>query len=251
MTTTLRNLLAVMLAVLAIAPLLSLTRNSLAAGPIAYTTLLSSPRFYAAVANSALLASIQTLAGLTLASLAAYAASLRRSHVLLVAAASLAALPPQLLLPGGFEVVGALRLFDSRWAVLVPGSLNVFAFLLYRSAFRALPREIFEAARIDGTGEWRLWWHIGLPMVRPTTAALMVLSFAGSWNAVVWPMLVLQRPNLETLPMRLATLSGTALGPTEQAVVLAGTLLGIVPVLLLFLLLQRDFLPVLKGASKS
>lgn len=246
-----RNGLAICLALPAVAPFLSLLRESFAGGGRGFTALLSSSQFYMALANSVFLATVQTLAGLTLASLAGYALSRRPNRGLLLAIIGLAALPPQLLLPGGFELVGALHLFDSRLAVLMPGSLNMFAVLLYRQAFRALPGEVVEASRLDGATEWRVWWEVALPMVRPTTAALMVLSFAGSWNAVVWPLLVLQRSALETLPMRLTILSGTALGPAEQATALAGTVLGILPVVVLFLLLQRDFLPILKGASKG
>lgn len=210
--------------------------------------------FYRALLNSLAIASVCALAGTLLASAGGYALARfefpgRRG--VLLGLLLLAALPGQLLLPGGYELILRLGLYDTRWAVIVPGSVSIFAALLYRSVFRNIPDAILDAARLDGCGEWRLWWHVALPALRPTTVALLCLSFAGAYNAVVWPMVTLQSPELHTLPMRLALANLSAVTPAEQATLAATTILAILPVAGLFLLAQKDLSASLHGAVKG
>lgn len=242
-----RRCAAVGVGVAAVVPLLHLLASS-----GAWSEVLCSRELWRAAGASLLLASVQTLVGLTLASMAAYGLVFgggreggAGARWVVAGIIGLAALPPQLLLPGGFELVVGLGLFDSWWAVVLPGSLNLLAVLLYRAAFASMPRELVEAARVDGCGELGVWLRVAMPVVAPTTAACLVLSFAGAWNAVVWPMVVLQDPALQTLPMRVATLAVGVRSPTEEALLAAHAILGMLPLAILFLWLQRDFLPVL------
>lgn len=196
------------------------------------------------------LASVQALAGVLLASMAAFGLTFGvwtrrgwgRSVTVFVWAGlmGLMALPGALLLPGGFELVVALGVFDTWWAVVLPGSLNVAAVLLYRSAFGSMPGELVDAARVDGCGEWGVWWRVAMPAVAPTTAACVVLSFAGAWGAVVWPTVVLQETSLHTLPMRVATTSGLVRSGADEAVLAVYAVVGVVPVLVVFALLRRQ-----------
>lgn len=250
-----RTAAAVAVAVVAAGPLLHLVWASMGAGgggaAGAWAEVLASRETLRAAAASLMLASAQTLAGVTLASMAAYGLVFggerwrRWGRWVVVAIMALVALPPPLLLPGGFELVVWLGLFDSWWAVVVPGSLNLLAVLLYRAAFVSVPRELIEAARVDGCSELRAWRVVAMPVVAPTTAACLILSFAGAWNAVVWPTVVLQDPSLRTLPMVVATLAAGVRSPAEEATLAAYAVVGMLPLASLFLLLQRDFLPVL------
>lgn len=243
---------------LAVFPLAYLVYRSVQGGVGSYAAVLGDVAFVRSLAASTLLSAVIALVGMGVASLAGFVLAvhptLGRGRVVplvLAGIVGVASLPPQLLLPGGWEVVTKLGLFDSYWAVLLPAALNLLAVLLYRAAFGAVPSELMDAARVDGCSEWGVWWRVALPAVRPTTAACLMLSFAGAWNAIIWPTLVLQDPKRQLLSQYVSTLSATAGTPGEQSVLLAATVLAIVPLLAMFLLLQRDFLPPLRGSVKG
>ncbi len=148
-------------------------------------------------------------------------------------------IPPQVLLPAGFELTAWLGWVDTYPAAIVPGLANVFGVLLFATAMRAINDDVLAAARVDGCSEWRLWWSIALPMVRPMVGAFSLMSFLASWNSFLWPQVVLISESKHTLPIGLATLTTLphAGGP---AVVYAAVLIGIIPAAVLFVLLQRD-----------
>jgi putative chitobiose transport system permease protein len=100
-----------------------------------------------------------------------------------------------------------------------------------------VPKEIEEAARMDGSSELGLWWHIMLPAVSPALVTLAIFVFIGSWSDFLWPLIVIQDENLYTLPLGVAKLAGTF--SLDWRLVAAGSVIAIAPVLLLFLLLQR------------
>lgn len=147
--------------------------------------------------------------------------------------------PPQVLLPAGFELTAWLGWVDTYPAAIVPGLANVFGVLLFTSAMRSVNDDILAAARIDGCSEWRLWWSVALPLVRPMVGAFTLMSFLASWNSFLWPQVVLIEASKHTLPIGLASLTALpqAAGP---AVVYAAVLVGIIPAAVLFVLLQRD-----------
>jgi len=239
-------------------PLAYLVVRSLALGWGPYGALASDLAFLRGVAGSTLLATVIAFGGVLVASMAGYVMAVHRGlgggwvvPALAAGIVAVASLPPQLLLPGGGEVVTRLGMFDSYWAVVLPASLNLLGVLLYRAAFLAVPLGLIDAARVDGCSEWGVYFRIAMPAVRPTTAACVMLSFAAAWNAVIWPTLVLHSPERQLLSQYVTLLAGTAATQAEQTAVLAATVLAIAPILLLFLLLQRDFLPPLRGAVKE
>lgn len=253
------NLAALLASVLFATPMVYLLARSVGLGGSAvgfghYTAVLTDAAFGLALANSLAVAGAVAVLTALFASAAGFAlafGSFPGRRMILAGLILLAALPGQLLLPGGYEVVAALGLLDSRLAVVLPAIAGVMPVLLYRAGFESVPRELLDAARVDGAGEVGGWWHVALPAVAPTTAACLLMSFSASYNAAVWPAVVLQSPEVQTLPVRLLTLSATALTPTDHARLTAATAVGILPVLLLFLLLQREFLPRLGGAVKG
>jgi multiple sugar transport system permease protein len=131
-----------------------------------------------------------------------------------------------------------LRLIDSYWAVWLPAGANAFNVVIMKRFFDNLPREIFEAARVDGAGPFRLFWSIVLPMSRPILGVVSVFAVIGTWKDYLWPLLVLRNPDIQPLSVRLPTLQPAIEFNIFLAALAITTLIPIV----LFLLFQRMFL---------
>ncbi|MCO1653894.1 carbohydrate ABC transporter permease [Pseudonocardia humida] len=142
-----------------------------------------------------------------------------------------------------------VSLVDSFWAVWLPAGANAFNVLLAKRFFDNLPREVFEAARIDGAGPLRVFWSVLLPMSRPILGVISVFAFVTAWKDFLWPLLVLRDPDIQPLSVRLPTLARSI----ELDVLLAAlTISALIPVAL-FLVFQRTFLRSagLSGALKG
>jgi multiple sugar transport system permease protein len=142
-----------------------------------------------------------------------------------------------------------VSMIDTFWAVWLPAGANAFNVLLAKRFFDNLPREVFEAARIDGAGPFRVFWSVLLPMSRPILGVISVFAFVAAWKDFLWPLLVLRDPDLQPLSVRLPTLARSI----ELDVLLAAlTISALIPVAL-FLVFQRTFLRSagLSGALKG
>lgn len=141
-----------------------------------------------------------------------------------------------------FQLFKWLNLLDSLWALIVPAlaaSGPLFP-LLYYWSFRRIPQELFEAAQVDGGDAWFIWWKIGLPLVKPTTIAVTVLTFVLYWSDFVSPTLYLNNTAKYTVPVGLQFL--LQMDRTNWPVLMAAAMIMAIPILLLFILLQRNFL---------
>jgi multiple sugar transport system permease protein len=137
-----------------------------------------------------------------------------------------------------FIIMRELGLFNSHWALILPGLTNSFGVFLLRQYFMGLPSELYDAAKIDGAGFFRIYWQIMLPLVGPGLSALGILTFLGTWNNYLGPLLFLRTWDQMTLPIAIVTLQGY-MGAGSLAHVLAAIMLSILPVLIFFLLGQR------------
>ena len=134
----------------------------------------------------------------------------------------------------------------------MPGAVSVFGIFLFMQSMRLVPDELLHAARVDGCSELRLWWEIALPIVRPMIGAYTLLSFIANWNSFLWPQIILQSERKYTLPIGLANMMGLPEFQAPYGVLMAGTLLSILPVAVLFFVLQKDFIAGLtSGAVKG
>ena len=191
--------------------------------------------------NSVIAATAQTLIILVTASAAAYAlARLEFVGKRIVFGIIIATLlvPGVIFLIPNYLIVQNLGWLDSLWAIIIPGSAGAFGVFFLRQFFVSLPGEIEEAARIDGAGDFRIFWQIVLPLSRPALATLAVLSFLTNWNDFIWPIYVLLSPENLTLQPGLAVLQGTY--STHFGIVMAGAVIASVPVLILFTLAQKQ-----------
>jgi cellobiose transport system permease protein len=152
---------------------------------------------------------------------------------------------PSFVIMANFGWVGTLQ------ALIVPGAVNAFGiFLLRQYAQGAISTELLDAARIDGCNYWRQYWHVAVPLLRPALAFLGIFTFIGTWNDYFWPLVVLTNPERQTLQVALSQLNG--LYNTDYSMVMAGTLLAVIPLIIVFFIGARQFLADLAaGAVKQ
>jgi len=109
-----------------------------------------------------------------------------------------------------------------------------------RQFFQSLPRDLFDAGRVDGVSEFGLYWRVGLPLVGPGLAALAIFNFVGNWNAFLWPLIVAKSPSMRTIPVGVALFSGEA--GTAWNLIMASAALAVIPVLIVFFIFQRQII---------
>lgn len=190
---------------------------------------------------------------LLMASLGGYALScyrFRGQRVLMVLLLVSMMIPGPVMLAPLYELLFHLRLIDTHAGLIIPGLVNVLGVFLFRQAMLNIPKDLIHAGRVDGASEFGIYWHVALPVVRPTIGAFTLIAFMGTWNSFLWPQVVLQSNDLFTLPIALNQLVG--LYHDDYGALMAGTLLAVLPVVLLFFLLQREFISGLtEGAVKG
>lgn len=131
-----------------------------------------------------------------------------------------------------------VNLINTYWAVWLPAGVNVVNVLLVRSFFGQLPRELFEAARVDGASTWTVFWRIVLPLSKPIIAVIVLLTAVASWKDFLWPLLALPDATLQPLSVGLYKISSTA----ETSILMAGMFISVIIPIALFLIFQRQFL---------
>ncbi len=208
----------------------------------AYGTLWARLHVGTALGNSVVLAAAGTAISLLFNSMAGYAfAKLRfrgREALARVLAVGLI-VPSQIAMLPLFLLIERLGLVNSYAGVLVPSLASVFGIFLVRQYALSIPDSVLDAARIDGAGEWRLYWSVFLPLCRPALVTLGVFTFLGSWNDFLWPLVVLSDARRQTLPVALANLLGEHVQEVE--LMTAGAVLTVLPPVLVFLALQRHY----------
>lgn len=209
----------------------------------AYRTLGASLPIWRIVANSFLVAIASTVLQLVTASMAAYAfgrMEFKAKPVVFAAYLATLMIPLQVLVVPLFIQMTRLQLNDTYFALLAPTIASAFGIFLLRQAVEGVPRELDEAATLDGAGHLRIFATVIMPLVRPALATLAVFAFMGSWNSFLWPLVVIRSPELMTLPLGLATLQGQF--TTQWDVVMAGSVVSILPIALVYLVAQRHII---------
>jgi multiple sugar transport system permease protein len=160
-------------------------------------------------------------------------------------------IPGSLLLAPTYEVLYRLGLLDSYAGLILPALAPAFGIYLFRqSMLNSVPMELLEAARIDGCGEFRIFFSIVLPLIRPMIGAFLLITFLGCWNNYIGPQIIFQTPEKYPLAVKIAQLKG--LYSINYGLLMAGTVISIAPVMVLFLFLQKEFISGLTtGAVKG
>ena len=209
----------------------------------AYDTLLATLPMWRILLNSFWIAVVSTLLQLVTGTMAAYGfarLSFRGKNVVFALYLATLMVPMQVLVVPLFIEMKALNLQDTYMALLAPSIVSAFGVFLLKQAVEGVPRELDEAATIDGAGHLRIFATIIVPLIRPALATVAVFAFMGSWNSFLWPLVVIRSPEFMTLPLGLSTLHGQF--TTEWDVVMAGSVFSIVPIAIVYLLAQRHII---------
>jgi multiple sugar transport system permease protein len=198
------------------------------------------PRFFW---NSTLVAVAITAANVVFCSMTGYAlAKLRfagRNLLFLLVLGTLL-VPGSVTLVPLFVLMSRLELVNTLWAVILPAAAGPLGVFLMRQFMLAIPDDLLEAARVDGAGEWTIFWRIVMPLSAPAVAALAIITFLPAWNALLWPLVVLTSEEKYTLPVALAIFARGQF-QADYGLLMAGSVVLVLPVIVLFFVLQRHF----------
>lgn len=199
--------------------------------------------FVTALRNSLFFASAVSIIATLLSAATGYALARLNFHgrrLLTLAVTAALIVPPALLLAPTYALLHRLGLLDTLAGLILPLVASAFGVFLFRQAtIQSVPAELIDAATIDGCGEARGFFAIGLPLLRPMVGAFMIVTYLAAWNNFITPQIVLSSDELFPLSTMIVQLRGTY--NQDYGLLMAGTLLSVAPVALLFLLLQRDF----------
>ncbi|MEU5998322.1 carbohydrate ABC transporter permease [Streptomyces sp. NPDC047197] len=208
-----------------------------------YRYVLGNAMFPRWLLNSAIVSAVAVTSNLVFGALGGYAFArmrFRGSRTLLVLMLATMAVPFQLTMIPTFLVMKKLGLIDTLGALIVPSLVTPFAVFLLRQFFLSLPRELEEAAWIDGCSRLRVLYAIVLPLARPALATVAVLTFLTTWNDLTWPLIAINHDTQYTLQLGLTTFQGQH--HTRWSAVMAGNVITVLPVLLAFLVAQKAFI---------
>jgi putative chitobiose transport system permease protein len=200
--------------------------------------------------NSTLVAVLTVTLNLLFCSLAAYPLArlnFRGRDAIFTLVVSTIMIPFQIVMIPLYILTVQLGLRNTYLGLIFPAIASAFGIFLLRQAFQSVPKELEEAARMDGCSELGLWWHVMLPSVRPALVTLAIFVFIGSWSDFLWPLIVLDRPEYYTLPLGVATLAGTF--SLDWRLIAAGSVISIAPILLFFLVMQHYIVPTEAGSG--
>lgn len=148
-----------------------------------------------------------------------------------------------------YLTICGLHMLDTLAGVILPGSVKVFSIILLRQAYLAIPKELIEAAKIDGAGEMTIWGKILTPSIIPTISTVVIFDFISRWNEFLWPIIVLQTPSKYPLATALQYLNGSF--NYKFGYIAAGTIISIIPVIIVFVLCQKNYIQAVSGAVKG
>lgn len=191
--------------------------------------------------NSLVISALSVLFTVVLCSMAAFALVYLRFRGRTAAMALVTAglmLPSEALVLPQFIEYRSLHLLGTYWALVLPSAVAPVSVFVFHAFFRGIPRPLIEAARIDGASWWRVYATVAMPICRPAVATVAILTFITSWNAFLWPLLVLNQTKSQTIPVGLASLVSPS--NIQYAEVMASSVLGFLPLVAVFLVFQRQ-----------
>lgn len=195
--------------------------------------------------NSIFVASTVTVANLFFCSLAGYAFAKHnfwgRDKIFLMLLGSMM-IPWQVNLIPSFVIIKKLGWLNSYQALIVPNMAMAFGIFLSRQFIFSIPDDLIDAAKIDGCGEFRIYWHVILPLIKPVLATLAIFTFLSQWNNFIWPLVVIHTSKMRTVPLALSVLNSQFGFGANVAMVMAGATVVTLPALIVFICFQKYFI---------
>jgi multiple sugar transport system permease protein len=192
--------------------------------------------------NSMWVTAVSIIGQLITCSLAAYGFARLRfpgKNILFVVLLASLMIPNTVTVVPLFLLMRTLGLVNTDTALVLPGLVSAFGVFLLRQFFERIPREVEDAARLDGANHFQIYRSIMLPMARPALAALAILAFNATWNNFLWPLVVINSPDKMTIPLGMTFLKGQG-GATSSGILMAAVTMSVIPSLLVFVLFQRS-----------
>jgi sn-glycerol 3-phosphate transport system permease protein len=192
--------------------------------------------------NSVIVTTVASVIKCVLAIITAYALvfirfPFRRVIFLLILVALM--VPPQVSVLPNYVLIAGLGGLNTYWGIILPGLGTAFGTFLLRQHFLTLPVSILESAEIDGAGHWKRLWNIVFPISVPTIATVALVTIVTEWNDYIWPLIVVDKPEMMTLPVGLTLLANSDSGSQAWGILMAGAVIVIIPILVIFAALQR------------
>lgn len=212
-----------------------------------YQQVLTQTKFLTWFGNSLLVAGITTASVLFFDSLVGYTLAkfdFPGKNLIFLLILSTLMIPTEMLVIPWFVGISDLKLTATTpgayFAIMFPGLMSAFGVFLMKQFFEGLPDDLLEAARIDGMSEFGIFWKIAMPLVGPALASLAIFTFLGNWNAFLWPLIAIQKPEFRTLPVGTALFNGEA--GTNWGLIMAASSLAVIPVLVVFAIFQKQII---------
>jgi len=200
--------------------------------------------FVGAIVTSVFVATTYTFLSVLLTSMAGWALSryqfFGKGAVVAIILGTITLPYAVVVIPQFIMVARDFKLANTWVALVVPPLFNSLGVLFMRQSFSMMPHELFDAARVEGVKEWRIFVYVAIPLARPTLAALAIILFLSSWNNYLWPLLINSKPGSMTAPVALGTLIG--LTKVSWGGIMCGAVMLTAPMLVVFVLLQRHFI---------
>ncbi len=193
--------------------------------------------------NTIIITVARTVFQLILCSLAAYAFARLRfpgKNIIFIAILSVLMVPSQVVMIPSFVIMRELGWIDTFYAIIVPGIFSAFGTFLLRQFFMAIPKELDEAAKIDGCSFFGIYWRIILPLSKPALVSLAIFTILAAWNDFLWPLIATNSDEMRVLSIGIATFQGQY--ATEYPLLMAGALMSTAPMIIIFLFLQKYFI---------
>lgn len=215
----------------------------------AYQQIITALPFARVYLNTIISTAVTTVAQVVFCSMAAYAFARIEfpfKNIIFVIILSVLMVPGQIFLIPQYQIIQKLGLLDTIPALFLPNLFSAFGTFLLRQFFLSLPKELEEAALLDGCSRFQIFWRIMLPLVKPGIVSLVIFTAKFAWNDFMWPLIVNTSPKMMTLGPALSTLQGQY--TTKYPMQMAGAVMAVIPIILLFFVFQKQFI---EGVAQS
>ena len=193
--------------------------------------------------NSILVGLIVTVSSLVFSSLVGYTLAKYKFpgvKVIFILILSTLMIPTEMLVIPWYVMGTKVNLIDSYLGIMFPGLIEAFGVFLMRQFMLSIPDDLLDAARIDGMSEFKIWWRIAMPQVKPALSALGIITFLGNWNAYLWPVIVTSTDSMRTLPVGISLYATGDSGGIQWNTIMGMSTLAVVPMIIIFLIFQQQ-----------